>query len=103
MTRWRRAFPLLLVALLVVAACSVSLAQVADAGVHVCDATKGWGPAKSEIGRSASLLLELAALPVGSIQPVPASNAWEGAPQWLAVVVDRGRVQPRAPRAPPFA
>jgi hypothetical protein len=103
MSRWRRALPLLVVALLVVAACSVSLAQAADAGVHVCDATKGWGPAKSETGQSASLLLELAAIPIGSIQPIPASNAWVGAPQWLAVVVDRGRVQARAPRAPPLA
>ncbi|HEU4367848.1 MAG TPA: hypothetical protein VFV05_06395 [Methylomirabilota bacterium] len=102
MSRWHRAFPVLVVALLVVAACSVCLAQAADAGVHLCDAAKGWGPAKSETGQSTSLLLELAAMPGGSIRLAPALSAWADPPDWLALVVDRRPAQPRASRAPPL-
>ena len=103
MSRWRRAFPVFLVALLVVAACSVSLARAADADTHVCDATKSWGPAKSETGQSGSWLLELAAIPVGSVQPAPAICSCPGPPEQLALVIGHGPPQPCAPRAPPLA
>ena len=105
MSRWHRALPVLVVAVLVVAVCGVSLAHAADAdaGVHLCDATKGWGPAKSETGQSASLLLELAAMPGGSIRLVPALSAWADPSDWLAIVVDCRPAQPRASRAPPLA
>ena len=106
MSRWHRAFPVLVVAVLVVAVCSVSLAHAADAdaGVHLCNAAKGGGSAKSETGQSASLLLELAAMPGGSIRLVPALNAWAAdPPDWLALVVDGRPAQPRASRAPSLA
>jgi hypothetical protein len=103
MNRWRRAFPVFLVALLVVAACSVSLARAAAAGTHVCDATKSWGPAKSETGQSGSWLLELAAIPAGSVQPAPAMISCAGPSERLALVVDHGPPPPHAPRAPPLA
>lgn len=103
MSRRRHAFPLVVVALFVVAACAVSFAHAADAGTNVCGATKGWGPAKSEGGQSAALLLELAAIPVGFVDPLPTSTSCVVPLERLALAVDHRPAQPPAPRAPPFA
>ncbi|MBI4637727.1 MAG: hypothetical protein HY727_15430 [Candidatus Rokubacteria bacterium] len=103
MSRRSHAVPLFVVVLLVVAACGVSFAQAADAGADVCGAAKGWGPAKSETGHASTLLLELAAIPVGLVQGAPTITSCVAQPERLEVVVDHGPAQPRAPRAPPLA
>lgn len=102
MSRQRHAFALVLVALFVVAACAVSFAHAADAGADACGATKGWGPAKSEFGKS-GLLLELTAIPVGLVDPTPTMSSCRVPLERLALAVDHGPTQRPAPRAPPFA
>lgn len=103
MSRRRHAFPLFLLALFVVAACAVSFAHAADAGASACGAANGWGPAKNDAGQSAALLLELAAIPIGFIGPVPTMTSGVAPLERLALAVDHGPAQPPAPRAPPFA
>jgi hypothetical protein len=103
MSRQRHAFPLVVVALFVVAACAVSFAHAADAGANACGAAKGWAPAKSEAGQSGALLLELAAIPVGFVDPVPTISSCGAPLERLALLIDHGPVQAAAPRAPPFA
>lgn len=103
MGRQRHAFPLIVVAFLVVAACGVSFAHAADAGMNVCGAAKGWGPAKSETGQSGTLLLELAAIPVGFVEPVPTMISCVAPLERLALLVDHGPARLPAPRAPPLA
>ena len=103
MSRRRHALPLFVLALFVVAACAVSFAHAADAGPGACGAAKGWGPVKNDAGQSAALALELAAIPVGFIDPAPTVTFCVVPLERLALAVDHGSAQPPAPRAPPFA
>lgn len=103
MSRQRHAFTLVLVTLFVVAACAVSFAHAADTRATVCGAAQGWAPAKSEPGQSGALLLELAAIPVEFVDPVPTIRFCAAPLERLALLVEHGPVQPPVPRAPPFA
>jgi hypothetical protein len=97
------AFPLVVVALFVVAACAVSFAHAADAGADLCGAAKGWGPVKSGTGQAGALLLELAAIPVGLVNPVPTMSFCVALREAIALPADHGPPQRPAPRAPPVA
>ena len=99
----RHALSLVAVTVFVVAACALSFAHAADAGASACGATKGWGPVKSDTGQSAAPLLELAAIPVGFIDPAPTMTSCAAPLERLALAVDHGSAQLPAPRAPPFA
>lgn len=103
MSRRTHAITVGLVMLLVVAACGVSFADVADVAMDLCGPGKGWGPVKVDISASAKPLVDVPAVPVAFVDVSEPAPRWAGvdgaAPAPSGVVL----VQPRAPRAPPLA
>jgi hypothetical protein len=103
MSRRTHAIGVLVVALLVIAACGVSFADAADVATDPCGPGKGWGPTKVDTPASAKPILDAPAVPVALVDISEPAPRWAGvedaAPALSRVVL----VQPRAPRAPPLA
>lgn len=96
------AIAVFVVALLVVAACGISFA---DAAVMTdpCGPGNGWGPAKVDSSAFAKPLLDVSATPVAFVDVSEPAPRWAGVEDAAPVLSRVALVQPRAPRAPPFA
>ncbi len=94
----------LFVVALLVAACAVSLVHAAELGTAACGPVQGWGPTKTDTGSLASLLLDLAAIPLGLVSPpAPIPICAAGLPEPLDWLPGDSLAAPITSRAPPIA
>ncbi len=102
MTRRTNAIAVFVVMLFVVAACSVSFAEAADAAVDPCGPGKSWALAKLDGASSIKPLLSASAIPVPFVDVFSPASRWAGAEDAAQAPSHIVVVQPRAPRAPPL-
>lgn len=103
MNRRTHAIAVVLVMLLVVAACGASLARAADVPTDLCGPGKGWGPTKVDSSALAKPYVVVPAVPAAFVDVAAPAPRWAGVDDARPVSSRVALAQPRAPRAPPRA
>lgn len=102
MTRRAHAIVILLVALLVVAACGLSFAAAANASMSPCGPEKGWATVTIDHSPSGKPAPDVPAVQVGSVDVSEPRVRWAGVDVPASASSRPVLVRPLAPRAPPL-